>query len=223
MKHMKKLTAITCLLITSLAFADYGLHFDDKGQIIKPDQHYLWLGIDDERDGFRDSAFKNFKRSAAFGNYHAMSLVALYYMQDKDYLSAYAWFKLIDLGKIPNAAYLEEIIGNIETVLSKDELKQADDMRYDLSETYGSYPTMLKREEWKNNMKFTGTHIKGYIPPFLKIELNSGYVVTGRDLKEQVEKFIYEYEFSFGQGEVTLDEIEIIEVDETTDQEQKDE
>lgn len=208
---MRKITFIALLVFTGLACADYGLHFDDTGKIIKPDQEYLWRGIDDEKDGFRNSAFKNFKRAAEFGNYHAMSLVALYYMQDKDYMSAHAWFKLIDLGKIPNRAYVEEIVANLETLMTSKKLKKAEELKAELSETYGSYPTMLRREEWKNNLRFTGTHLKGHIPPFLRIQLNSGMVVTGHSVKEQVEQFIYEYEFDFGQGEVTLDEIELIE------------
>ncbi|WP_223788401.1 hypothetical protein [Marinicella meishanensis] len=211
---MKKFTLLLLFVATVGMAKDYGLHFDDRGNIIKPDQHYLWKGIDDEKDGFRQSAFKNFKKAAEFGNFHAMSLVALYYMQDQDYLQAHAWFNLIDLAKIPNRAYIEEIVGNLEQIMSKDQLKNAQEMKGTLAETYGAYPTLLRREEWKKNMKFTGTHIKGYIPNFLRIQLNSGAVVTGSDLKEQMEKFIYEYEFSFGQGEVTLDEIELIEVDE---------
>ncbi len=211
---MKKITFIGLLACCSFAFADYGLHFDDSGNIIKPDQHYLWLGVDDEKAGARESAFKNFKKAAEYGNYHAMSLVALYKMQDKDYMAAHAWFKMIDLGKIPNKAYVEEIVSNLETLMTPEQLERAEKLKSKLAESYGSYPTMVKREEWRKSLKFTGTHIKGHIPPFLRIQLNSGMVVTGRDVKEQVEKFIYEYEFDFGQGEVTLDEIELIEVDE---------
>ncbi|VAW45527.1 hypothetical protein MNBD_GAMMA02-1787 [hydrothermal vent metagenome] len=216
MKKFKTFTSLIILFIASSVSAkDFGLHFDDSGNIIKPDQEFMWRGMDDEKDGFRNSAFKNFKRAAEFGNYHAMSLVALYLMQDKDYQSAHAWFKLIDLGKIPNREYMEEIVGNLETMMSPQELQQADDMKAELAETYGSYPTMLRRAEWKNSLKFTGTHIKGYIPPFLRIQLNSGMEITGQNLKKQIETFIYDYEFNFGVGEVTLDEIEIIEADET--------
>ncbi len=215
MKKIKTFTSLIILFIASSVSAkDFGLHFDDSGNIIKPDQEFMWRGMDDEKDGFRNSAFKNFKRAAEFGNYHAMSLVALYLMQDKDYQSAHAWFKLIDLGKIPNREYMEEIVGNLEVMMSPQELQQADDMKSELAETYGSYPTMLRRAEWKNNLKFTGTHIKGYIPPFLRIQLNSGMEITGQNLKKQVETFIYDYEFNFGVGEVTLDEIELIEEDE---------
>ncbi|MCF6300415.1 MAG: hypothetical protein L3J52_04780, partial [Proteobacteria bacterium] len=85
MKKFKIFTSLIILFIASSVSAkDFGLHFDDSGNIIKPDQEFMWRGMDDEKDGFRNSAFKNFKRAAEFGNYHAMSLVALYLMQDKD-------------------------------------------------------------------------------------------------------------------------------------------
>ena len=108
----------------------------------------------------------------------------------------------------------EELIGNLEVMLTAEQLKEAQEMKAELAETYGSYPSMLRREAWKKSLKFTGTHIKGYIPPFLRIRLNSGMEVTGHEVRKQVDNFIYNYEFDFGQGEVTLDEIELIEVDE---------
>ena len=212
---MKSLVLVwLVLLCSSLHAKEYGLHFDDSGNIIKPDREYLVRGMGDEKDGFRESAMKNFMKAAEFGNYHAMSLVGLYHMQDKNYVAAHAWFNLIDLAQIPNRAYLEELIGNLEVMLTAEQLKEAQEMKAELAETYGSYPSMLRREAWKKSLKFTGTHIKGYIPPFLRIRLNSGMEVTGHEVRKQVDNFIYNYEFDFGQGEVTLDEIELIEVDE---------
>jgi hypothetical protein len=219
MKKINTIAALVFLFIASSVSAkEYGLHFDDAGKIIKPDQEYMWRGMDDEKDGFRDSAFKNFKLAAEYGNYHAMSLVALYLMQDKDYKSAHAWFKLIDLGKIPNREYMEGIVKNLEVMMTPDELKKAEELKSELAETYGSYPAMLRRAEWKNNLQFGGTHIKGYIPPFLRIQLNSGMEISGQTLKKQVDNFIYNYEFDFGVGEVTLDEIELIDEGDSEEQ-----
>ena len=212
MNIIKIITSFVFLFFAALVSGkDFGLHFDDSGNIVKPDQEFLWRGIKDEKDGFRDSAFKNFKQAAEFGNYHAMSSVALYFMQDKDYKSSHAWFKLIDLSKIPNREYMEEIIKNLEALMSDEELKQAEELNSELTETYGNYAAMQRRAEWKNSLQFTGTHLKGYIPPFLRISLNSGMQVSGHNLKKQVDTFIYDYEFTFGVGEVTLDEIELIE------------
>lgn len=214
---MKKSIYVLLILIVSFnatAKAKFGLHFDDQGKIIKPDQEFLWRGFDDERAGARNSAMKNFMLASEFGNYHAMSLVGFYHMQDKQYPLAHAWFRLVDLEKIPNKAYLEEMVNNLEQVMSESEQQKADELYKELIETYGSYPTMNRRMEWKKNLKFTGTHIKGYIPPFLRIQLNSGIQITGNNLKKQVDDFIFDYEFSFGTGKVTLDEIKVVETTE---------
>ncbi|MEZ5472225.1 MAG: hypothetical protein R3E90_10620 [Marinicella sp.] len=47
----------------------YGLHFDDHGNIIRPDQEFLARGLNDEKDGFRDVALKNFKLSAVWKSF----------------------------------------------------------------------------------------------------------------------------------------------------------
>ncbi|KAA3639089.1 MAG: hypothetical protein DWP95_11200 [Proteobacteria bacterium] len=211
---MKFLFAICFLVLSGMAIAEYGLHFDDSGNIIKPDQYYLAKGIKDDKDGFKNDALKNFKKAAEFGNQYAMSLIALYHMQDKDYVAALAWFNMLDLKKIPNSDFLKAIITNLEKISEPEQIQAAGAMKADLSETYGHYPTLLRREAWKKSLKFTGTHIKGYIPPFLTIQLNSGMVVTGHNVRRQVDNFIYEYEFDFGQGNVTLEDIELIEAEE---------
>lgn len=213
-----KLSLLFCLLIVSgLSHAEYGLHFNDSGQIIKPDQYYLAKGLKDDRDGFKKAALKHFKRAAEFGNQYAMSLIALYHMQDKNYVSALAWFKLLDLDQIPNSDFLQAIMSNLTKISEPDDLQAAEDLKAELKETYGHYPTLLRREAWKKSLRFTGTHLKGYIPPFLTIQLNSGMTITGHDVRRQVDNFIYEYDFEFSQGDVSLKELEIIDSDEKQD------
>lgn len=208
--------------LSGLSWAEYGLHFDDSGNIIKPDQYYLARGLKDDNDGFKKSALKHFKKSAEFGNQYAMSLIALYHMQDKDYVSAMAWFNLLDLEKIPNSDFLRTMMNNLEKVSSPEDIEAAHELKSTLRETYGHYPTLLRRENWKKSLEFTGTRIKGYIPPFLTIQLNSGMTVTGQEVRRQVDNFIYEYEFSFGQGNVNLKEIELIEPDDEPEQPKQD-
>lgn len=209
-----KILWITCLLILQgVAIAEYGLHFDDSGNIIKPDQYYLAKGIKDDKDGFKKSAQKHFLKAAEYGNQYAMSLIALYHMQDENYVASMAWFKLLDLKQIPNSDFLKAIMSNLEKVSGPEQIKAVETLKDKLKETYGNYPTLLKREAWKNNLKFTGTRIKGHIPLFLTIQLNSGMVVTGHEVRRQVDNFIYEYQFDFGQGNVTLDDIELIDTE----------
>lgn len=214
MKTNKWLLFIMLVSVSAFSYAkEFGLHFDDSGNIIKPDQEYYARGLDDEKDGFRKSAMKNFMKSAEYGNHLAVSLVALYHMQDKKYVDALAWYQMVDTEKFENGVMIDEIITNLETIMKPEEITEAEQLKNELLETYGSYATMAKREAWKKSLQFTGTHIKGYIPPFLRIQLNSGMVVTGNVLKKQVDDFIFNYEFNVPNGEVTLDEIEIIETE----------
>jgi len=208
---MKLILFLSLTTLFGLSHAEYGLHFNDSGQIIKPDQYYLAQGLKDDKDGFKKDALKHFKKAAEFGNQYAMSLIALYHMQDKDYVSALAWFKLLDLDQIPNSDFLKAIMSNLTKISEPQQIKAAETLKSELKETYGHYPTLLRREDWKKSLQFTGTHIKGYIPPFLTIRLNSGMTVSGHNVRQQVDNFIYDYEFEFGQGNVTLDEIELIE------------
>jgi len=208
---MKKYILIVSVIFSSLATArEYGLHFDDNGNMIRPDQVFLAQGMSDDKAGFKASALKNFKKSAEYGNYLSMSLIGLYSMQEKDYVNALAWYKLVSLDKIPNGAYVKQMMDNLEKVMSPQELKKANQLKAELAETYGTYPTLLRREKWKKSLKFTGTHLKGYVPPFLTIQLNSGMVVTGSDVKRQIENFTYNYEFNTGVGEVILDDVEML-------------
>ncbi len=216
--NMKKNKWLLLILLSVFSFTsfskEYGLHFDDQGNIIKPDQEYFARGLDDEEAGFRKSALKNFKKSAEYGNHLAVSLVGLYNMQDKNYIEALAWYKIVETEKLENGVMIDNIIANLESFLKPKEVEKAEKRKSELLETYGSYATMAKRESWKKSMKFAGTNIKGYIPPMLRIQLNSGMVVTGNKLKKQVDDFIFNYEFNVPNGEVTLDEIEVIESDE---------
>lgn len=213
-KYIVAFTLLTLMSISTVGAKKFGLHFDDKGKIIKPDQEYFARGLDDEKDGFRKSALKNFKRSAEYGNHLAVSLIGLYNMQDENYIEALAWYQIVETEKFENGAMIEDMISKLELIMKPEEIKKAEELKSELNETYGAYATLAKRESWKSNLKFTGTNIKGYIPPFLRIELNSGMTVTGSNLKKQVDDFIFNYEFNVPNGEVTLDEIEIIETEE---------
>ena len=224
--HMKKHTKLLIMTLlsccASAVFAkDYGLHFDDQGKIIQPDQAYLSEGLKDEQDGYPEDAYKNFMKSAEFGNLYAMSLVGFYHLKNKELTKALAWFNLVDSDKIPNSQMIEQMKSNLEQVLTEDELKASNKMQSELVETYGSYPTLVRRESWKNNLKFTGTHIKGHIPAFLTFNLNSGVSVSGFNVKKQVEQFIYNYEFDPNMGEVTLEEFEVVEGDQSGSDEVK--
>lgn len=70
---------------------------------------------------------------------------------------------------------------------------------------------LLKREKWKKSHQFTGSRIKGHIPIGLRFELDNGVLVTGTDIREQMDDFVYEYDHQFNSGAVKLKDIEYIE------------
>lgn len=207
------------LVLFALAFTasakKYGLHFDDHGNIISPDKEFLARGLDDEKDGFRDVALKNFKLSAEYGNHLAMSLVGLYHMQDKNYVEAWAWYDLVNAEKLPNSAMLKDLKSHLVNLMSPKQLKEAKKVREKLSAKYGSYAALMRREAWKNDtrngMTFTGSHIRGHIPNMLTVKLNSGMSVSGFEIRKQIDEYIYEYEYDYGKGDVNLKDVEIIE------------
>ena len=219
----KYILTLTLLLISTFTWADYGLHFDDSGEIIRPDEYYLGEALSDDKDGFRDAAITNFKKSAEYGNYVAMTMLGFYHLQNKELVQALAWFEMIDQDKVPNSQQIKDLAGNITSVLTPAEYQQVKNLKAQLAETYGAYPTLVKREQWKKSLKFTGTNLRGYIPPFLRIELNSGVTVSGFEVRNQVNEFIYEYEFGVPTGEVIMNEVEVLETEATeSDADQQD-
>ncbi len=187
----------------------FGLHFDEYGNVVKPDQEFLVRGLDDDEQGFRQSALNNFKKSAWFGNHYAMSLVGLYHLQDEAYVKSLAWFKIIDLSAVSNKQYIEDMIFKLENYLKKDELDEVKELNAELSEVYSDYQTLLNREKWRKNIRVTGTRIRGHIPSGLTF-LTDGGAVTGFNVRNQIEEFVYEYDFNFSGGDVKLNEVELI-------------
>ncbi len=200
----------------------FGLHFDQDGKLIMPDQEFLARGFNDDEKGFRKSAIKNFKRSASYGNHYAMSIIGLYHLQDEAYIKSLAWFKMVDLSALENRKRVEDVIYKLENYLTKDDLKEVEELKERLTEIYSNHQTRSNREEWLKNLKVTGTRIKGHIPGFLTfnimrpgqpMDFYSTAGVTGYQVRNQIEEFVYEYDFNFSEGDVKLNDVELIDDD----------
>ncbi len=76
-------------------------------------------------------------------------------MQNKDYLSALAWFKLVGLKMIDN-----------DPDSKRQQLQILSDQ---LKDTYGKLASLGCREHWQKSISFGGTKIKGHIPNNIKI------------------------------------------------------
>lgn len=218
---MKKIFLLLLLVLNGSVFSGtpgikFGLHFDEKGRIIRPDEVFLGRGLSDEKAGFKDQAMKNFKESATYGNAYAKYFLGLLYLQKNDYLNGFAWLSLLD-GEFKGADKVNSLLPRVKANLSEEQLKRADSMIEELKETYGEYAGLMKREKWRKSHKYTGTHIKGHIPPFLTIDVGNGVTVSGQNIRKQIETFVYEYEYQFRLGEVNLKETEFIDDAKETD------
>ncbi|WP_154224487.1 hypothetical protein [Marinicella rhabdoformis] len=211
---MKKLFILLLMVFNGSVLAGtpgikFGLHFDEKGRIIRPDEVFLGRGLSDEKAGFKDQAMKNFKESATYGNAYAKYFLGLLYLQKKDYLNGHAWLSLLD-GEFKGADKVNSLLPRVKANLDEKQLQLAEEKLAELRETYGEYAALMKREKWRKSHKYTGTHIKGHIPNNLRIEVGNGVSVTGHNIRKQIETFVYEYEYQFRIGEVKLKETEFI-------------
>lgn len=207
---------LSCAVNAGTPGVEFGLHFDEQGNIIRPDEVFLGRGVKDDKAGYKASAMKNFKISASYGNAYAKYFLGLLYLQQNDYISGHAWLSLLDK-EFKGADKVNRLLPKVTANLSPEQAQKAKGLLAELKENYGEYAALLKREKWRKSHKYTGTHIRGHIPNFLKIEVGNGVTVTGTELKKQIETFVYEYEYQFRLGDVKLQETEYIDEDEAAD------
>ncbi len=204
---MKKLIVLVLILFSStlMASKEFGLKFDNTtGILIKPDEQFLARGLRYDKDGYGDTAMKNFIKSAKYGNYVAMSMIGFNYLKNKQYIDSLAWLRLIDIDKIPNKDSVVEMVTKLEAYLRPDEMLLVDEKNAELKKTYGALPTLLHRENWKNNIKVTGSRNKGKIPLSASFNLVGGIVIGAGNARSQVDDYVYEYKYSDQDGRVLL-------------------
>ena len=202
---------------------NYKLHLNQQGEVIKPDEYYVYKAIQDNANGFKKSAIKNFKKAASYGNTLATYYTGLLYLQQKDYINGYAWLSMIDNKDFPHADNVMDISNKIENSLGQEEMTAAKILRQQLIDIYGVEPTFARRLSWSKNFKLTGTNIKGHIPHRLSIITNfSMGQVSDMDanvkpvhLQRAIKNFVYEYDLDYRlkQGNVNLLDFEVLETD----------
>jgi hypothetical protein len=211
-------TIIALLLLTSSAVhGSKHLQFNSQGNIIKPDYEQVRIGLKHSKNGKHKVALKRFKKAARFGNYYAITLIAAQYINQKDYVKALAWLQLIDLTKTPHQEVIAESISLLENHLSAEKVQAATQLNQDLMVQYGHEAAFKNRERWRNSLQFTGTNIRGKVPQNLKFTYSIGdggadqhtFTIPAHQVEGQLNQFVYEYEFDFPAGEVTLGPIDL--------------
>lgn len=201
------------------------LRFNKHGQMLAPDQTYLERGLESQGRGHNNDAMRYLKKSARFGNPYAQSAIAFIHMQNNDYVSALAWFNLVDLKMIDKDELITSMIGELGSLMTESNRQLVHELNHQLVDRYGKEASLNHREKWKSGLKIGGTRIKGSIPsgikiyPVGRIEQNgngvaeiyvSSIYLTGEDARLQMNEFIYNYEIKFTRGKVKLEEVEYI-------------
>ena len=191
---MNKILVLFLLVVSGCVYSGtpgikFGLHFDEKGNVIRPDEVFLGRGLSDEKAGFKDQAMKNFKESASFGNAYAKYFLGLLYLQKNDYLNGHAWLSLLD-SEFKGAEKVNSLLPRVKANLDESQIELADKKLEELKETYGEYAALMKREKWRKSHKYTGSHIKGHVPNNLRIEVGNGMSVTGHSIRKQIESLL---------------------------------
>lgn len=209
----------TLLLSFSLSLTASRLHFNKHGDIVKPDFEQVRLGLKDSEKGKVDSAMAHYKKAARFGNYYAMTLIAVEYIKQKDYVQAKAWLNLIDLNRTQQRDLISDTLNLLERKLTADQMAESAKTHQELLQKYSHEATFDYRESWRNGLQFTGTKTRGKVPQYLtivleaegNIEKTSKVSVTGHEIRSQLEHYVHEYDFDVPFGEVNLPPVEMIE------------
>ncbi len=193
----------------AIAGNEINLKFDNvTGLLIKPDEQSLAKGLDADKRNRTDSALKHFTESAEYGNLVAMSMIGWHHLKNKEYIESMSWLQLIDGEKLPNKDHYNQMVEKLAAYLTAEEMQQVKERNNELMQTYGPVPTLLKRVDWKNNIRVTGSRNRGKIPLSTSYSLKGGIVIDGGNAKSQVDEFVYDYRFSDLDGRVVLGELE---------------
>ncbi len=205
---MKKRWVLVVLILISIGSVQakrLGLFFDDSGKMISPDDYLVHQALVDDEDGYKNDAMWRFKEAAEYGNKHGQYYAGLLYLQKDDYVNGYAWLKLAGDQFMNNPKLLSAVTHQLEKQQLMD---QADQSLKVLKSKINFESSIAKRVQWFKRLKFTGTHIGGYIPVFWQADIGQGFWVTGPDLRKDIKSFLYNYRYQ--RGDVRLSELKLL-------------
>lgn len=202
---------------------NYSLHFNQGGEVIKPDEYYVYKAVHDNEDGFKKSAIKNFQKAASYGNTFAVYYTGLLFLQEEDIINGYAWLSMVETRGFPHSDNTLDLLNKLKSQLKPEELKAANIRLAELNKVYGATPAFARRKAWSKDFKLTGSHLKGYVPHRLQIQTDWSHGKITRmsanvvpiHIEIAIRSFIYEYELDYRitYGDVKLGEFEVIETD----------
>ncbi len=205
----------------------YGLHFDMDGKIIKPDEYYLVRASENINKGFNESALKNFRKAASYGNTLGAYYSGLLYLQDNDAIRGYAWLNIANAKGFEFKDKITDLLWKLEQQMSDMELGNAKGFLQKLDKVYGVEPTLKRRLKWTRGFKLTGSNVSGNVTRGTKIrtDMSAGSgglvnfhettktntLIDNMNKKEELSSFVYHYknDFRLTEGEVNVRDIEL--------------
>lgn len=193
------------LFFTSVASGKrLGLKFDDKGNMVGPDDYLVHQALIDDADGHKNDAMWRLQEAAEYGNKHGQYYAGLLYLQKDDYINGYAWLRLAGDDFMNTPQLLPAIR---KTLKQRSQLGQADQALSGLKEQINFDTTLAKRMNWFKRIKFGGTKIGGHIPIGWKTLLNDNVIVEGPQLRQHMKTYLFDYRYQ--RGDVRLKELEL--------------
>lgn len=206
----------------------FGLHYNKAGEIIKPDEYYFFQAMENTEDGYQESALKNFRKAASYGNTFGTYYTGLLYLQDDDQIKGHAWLTMANTKGFVFKDKISDLLTKLDHQMSHGELDEAKKFHNALKEVYGVEASLKRRLKWSRNFKITGTNISGNLPNFTKVitDLSPGYrgrialnntsrtnaFIDVQSMKKQFNSFVYEYknDYRLIEGEVQIGDFELI-------------
>lgn len=212
------------LLAASLnpAVAKDSIQFNTQGEVIPPDEVHLARGLEHEQDGFADAAINSFTKASAYGNEHARFFIGLLHLQENRYIDALAWLYLVNAEKINRVDKIQQLKAAAMAELTDAELLLAEEVLLRLERTHNATSARLKRASWRNNLKFTGSNVRGRITPGVRVYANARLEVrpdgtldylqatpiSSNRLRSDLEEFVFQYRYDLAEGTVEMHDIE---------------
>ena len=200
----------------------FGLYFYKSGEMIKPDEYYFFEAIENTEKGLKESALKNFRKAASYGNTFGTYYTGLMYLQDENRMKGYAWLTMANVKGFIFKDKIDELLWKLDNQMSEGELNQAKQYNEELNSVYGVKATFERRLKWSRNFRLAGTRIKGHVPTGIQVQTDhfdqskGGLInpkVTSLYMKKQIKEFVYEYpmDYRLEHGNVILNEFKLIE------------
>ena len=182
---------------------------DTTLELTTPDEVAFAYGLEALRDRLPEAALSALKRASKYGNKDAQKTIGMMYARgfevDQNLAQAWAWLKLAKSTGDPQS---HEWFDRISSIMTSEEMEQAEQDYQALQEFYGDVAALNHRAIWvsKQKRRTTGSRV-GYVG-FLTIhDPRTGLSVSGDHYYRKMKLYMTELEdYS---GNVSLGDVQV--------------